>query len=279
MKTISKFIIAVSFIFLCAGLAGATESQANAPGDTPKTEAAIPSEAQNNQVALKESPQQVQEPKLTSTQTSSTSGFDPTRYTLGPEDVLEITVLRQPQFSGVFPVNHEGKIQLKFVGDIDVNGMTKKDLEDKIKKLISYYVIKPEVNVTILEYKSKVIYVFGEVGKPGKYYMQSESITASEAAVQAGLPTLAASMRKCRIITPDKQGRVKIRYVDLYSVLYGGDLRKNYDMRAGDILYVPSTIMAKVIRVINPVMATVNGVSSGPTNVGEGKSAITNMAK
>ena len=182
-----------------------------------------------------------------------TDSFDPLNYTLGPEDIIEVEVLRHPEFGGVYPINLEGKIQYKFVGDIEVTGLTKKELEEKLKVVLSKFIIKPKVSVTIVEYKSKVIYVLGEVSKPGKYYMKSESITVREAAVVAGLPTHAAAMRKCQLITPAEDGQVISKAVNLYEILYGGDLDKNIDMHPGDVLYVPSTVMAKVMRVINPV--------------------------
>jgi polysaccharide export outer membrane protein len=207
------------------------------------------------------------------------SSFDPLKYTLGPEDVVEITVMRHPEFSGIYPINLEGKLQYKFVGDIDVKGLTKLQLEQKVKDIISSYVISPEVNVTITDYKSKIIYVLGEVGQPGKYYMKSETIPVREAVVQAGLPTLSAAMRKCRIVTPDANGKVITRLVDLYAVLYGGNLKYNLDMHPGDVLYVPSTIMAKVIRVINPVTSAVGVASSGPSEASAAKSAVTGFAK
>jgi protein involved in polysaccharide export with SLBB domain len=207
------------------------------------------------------------------------SKYDPVRYTLGPDDVVEIVVLRHPEFSGTYPVNLEGKIQYKFVGDLDVTGSTKKELEEKIKGIIAAYVVDPEVNVTILEYKSMVIYVLGEVGGPGKYYMRSDSISVREAVVAAGLPTLAAAMRKCRLITPDKNGKARTKSVDLYSILYNGNLKYNIDMRAGDVLYVPATIMAKVFRVISPVTSTVGTAAAGPTGVNEGRGAVQALTK
>ena len=203
------------------------------------------------------------------------ANFDPTKYTLGPDDVIEISVLRHPEFSGTYSVNQEGKIQYKFVGDLEVTGFTKTKLEEKVKEIISSYVINPEVNVAIVEFKSKVIYVLGEVGTPGKFYMRSESIPVREAVVQAGLPTLAAAMRRCLLVTPDKSGKPKSRLVDLYSVLYGGDLKKNVEMRPGEVLYVPATVMAKIIRVISPVTQTVGVAASGPGEVSTGRSNVT----
>jgi polysaccharide export outer membrane protein len=185
--------------------------------------------------------------------------------------VVEIQVQRHPEFSGTFPVNLEGKIQLNLIGDIDVTGLTKKELADKVAKLVSSYVINPEVNVTILEYRSKSYLVIGEVNRPGRYFMRSETTTVKDAIVEAGLPMVSAAMRKCRIITPDRDGRIKTRAVDVYDVLYGGNLRKNLEMHPGDTLYVPATIMAKTFRVIAPITEPVSaaaGAQSGLNTLG-----------
>jgi len=223
-----------------------------------------------------------QQPKLVLAEpviTPSVNYEDPLRYVLGSDDVIQIDVMRHPEFSGVYPVNLEGKIQYKFVGDIEVARLNKKGLEEKLRNIIANFVISPEVNVTVLEYKSKVIYILGEVGQPGKYYMRSETIPVREALMLAGLPLQSAAMRKCRIISPDESGRVRTKKVDVYSVLYGGDLRYNYEMRPGDVLYVPCTVMAKLIRIINPVTSTVSGAAAGPTGAASGKSAVTTLAK
>lgn len=209
----------------------------------------------------------------------SNSYFDPLKYTLGPDDVVEVTVMRHPEFSGIFPVNMEGKLQYKFVGDIDVNGLNKKQLEEKIRNVISAYIISPEVDVTVKEYKSKVIYVLGEVGQPGKFYMRAESIPVREAVIQAGLPTFSAAMRRCQLVTPDKSGKPKIRYVDIYSILYGGNLKKDIDMHPGEVLYVPATVMAKVVRIINPISSAVGIAASPASDTGTAKSAVTTLAK
>jgi len=214
----------------------------------------------------------------TATSKTNLSGFDPLKYTLGPDDAVEISVMRHPEFSGVYPINQEGKLQYKFVGDLDVNGLTKHQLEQKLKEVLSTYVNSPEVNVTVTDYRSKVIYVLGEVGTPGKYYMRAESIPVREAVFEAGLPTVSAAMRKCRLISPSLRGNPRVRSVDLYAVLYGGNLRKNINMHPGDVLYVPSTIMAKVIRVINPVASTVGLAASPANDASSSKTAVQTLS-
>jgi len=193
-----------------------------------------------------------------STVTPKEATKEPTRYTLGPDDIIEIAVRRHPEFSDRYLINAEGKIQYKFVGDIGISGLTKTEVQDLITKILSKYIITPEVDVTILEYRSKVIYVIGEVGRPGKYYMKADTISMREAVVQAGLPTLSAAMRRTALIHPDKSGKPEQMTVDLYALLYEGKLDLDREMLPGDVVVVPATLFAKIFRVISPVQSTVS---------------------
>jgi protein involved in polysaccharide export with SLBB domain len=175
------------------------------------------------------------------------------KYTLGPNDVVAIEVRRHPEFSGQYTINSEGKIEYKFVGDIVVDGLTKTELKNRIVEILSEYLIEPEVDVTIAAYLSKVYYVVGDVNQPGKFYMRGNSLGVREALVEAGLPNQAAAMRRCRLITPNNTGRNNYVDVDVYTLLYEGNLKQNLEMQPGDVLYVPATVIAKIIRVISPV--------------------------
>lgn len=187
---------------------------------------------------------------------------EPTRYTLGPDDVIEIVVRRHGEFSGQYPINSEGKIQYKFIGDIEVKGLSKTEIKEKISRILSKFIINPELDVTILEYRSKVIYVIGEVGAPGKYYMKADKISLREAIVQAGLPTLSASMRRTQLIRPDKKGKPMEKKVDLYALLYEGKLNLDQDMLPGDVVVVPATFFAKIMRIISPVAAPIGSADT-----------------
>ncbi|MFH1413998.1 MAG: polysaccharide biosynthesis/export family protein [Candidatus Omnitrophota bacterium] len=231
--------------------------------------------AQSDEVQVTETNDsiEIQLPTTVTTNQTGETNFDPMTYTLGADDIIEISVMRHPEFTGIFPINKKGVIQYEFVGDIDVKGMTKQELEVKIADVLSVYVNNPQVTVTIIDFKSKVFYVLGEVTAPGKYYMRSENIPVREAVFEAGLPTHSAAMRKCQIITPTASGEPEVKKIDLYSILYAGNLKKNINLRPGDVLYVPSTVMAKIIRVISPAASTVGIAASGPESVSSGKRA------
>jgi protein involved in polysaccharide export with SLBB domain len=212
-------------------------------------------------------------PKKSNEGATTYGQFDSVKYTLGPNDVVEIEVMRHPEFSGKFGINQESKLQYKFVGDMNVKGFTKKDLEDKLKVALTQFVVSPEVNVTIIEYGSKVFYVLGEVASPGQFVMKSESISLRDAIHLSGLPTANASMRKCRLITPSENGKSKTQTVNLYALLYYGDLRSNVMLKPGDIFYVPTTGITKLIRLISPVTTLVGLTVSPVESVATGKTA------
>ena len=195
------------------------------------------------------------------------------KYTLGPNDVIDIEVRRHPEFSGQYVINSEGKIEYKFVGDIIVEGLNKTKLQERLTQILSEFVVEPEVNVQIVAYLSKVFYVVGEVGNPGKFYMKGNTINAREALVQSGLPTHAAAMRRCRLITPDSKGKNNYADINVYELLYGGDLKQNLEMKPGDVLYVPATIMAKIVRIISPV-TTATAEAGGAAARGVGIAAM-----
>lgn len=201
--------------------------------------------------------------------TASCAITEAVKYTLGPNDVIKIEVRRHPEFSGQYSINSEDKIEYKFVGDIIVSGLTKAELKEQLTQTLSEYIIEPEIDVSIVAYLSKVFYVVGEVGRPGKFYMRGNTVTVREALVQAGFPAGTAAMKKSRLITPDDNGENNFVKVNAHKLLYEGDLTQNLQMQPGDVLFVPPTVMAKIIRVISPV-TNVTGQAAGLSRTGTG---------
>ncbi len=190
-------------------------------------------------------------------------------YTVGETDILEITVMRHPEVSGQFVINNEGNIQYEFVGDLNVLGLTKDQVKKLLTEKLSDYIIDPEITVKIVGYNSKIIFVVGEVGRPGKIYMEGDTMTVHEALVEAGLPLLSAKTNAGRLITPSNTGTPLVRKVNVEKLLYQGDLRENLVMQPGDTLYVPPTFLAKTMRVIQPVAQPIG------TAAGAGRTVMT----
>ncbi|MBN1586817.1 MAG: polysaccharide export protein [Candidatus Omnitrophica bacterium] len=172
-------------------------------------------------------------------------------YTLGIGDVVQIMVRGQPEFSGSFVVGPDGALQYTFVGDVPAVGMTKNELKEVVVSHLTRYVKVPSVSVAIVGYNSKSVYLLGEVASPGKYAMAGDSITLREAVVRAGLPERAsAATHRTWVITPDDTHPVA-RKIDLQKILYKGVLKENIDLKPGDVVYIPPTVMTSVTRTLD----------------------------
>ena len=177
-------------------------------------------------------------------------------YTLGNEDILQITVRNQPEFSGQFVIGPDGMIQYNFVGDIEAAGLTKGQLKEKLIKELDRFVKVPEVSIVIAAYKSKNIYVLGEVTRPGQYPMKGDNISLRDAIVAAGLHTRDAALRRVYIIKVAEE-KVILKKVDLFALLYRGKMKYNLNLAAGDIVVVPSTVPSEINRALNTLLQPV----------------------
>ncbi|MDD5747258.1 MAG: polysaccharide export protein [Candidatus Omnitrophica bacterium] len=179
-------------------------------------------------------------------------------YTLGQNDIIDINVRRHTEFSGRFPIGTNGRIQYPFVGDIELNGLTKSAAVEKVKDVLSQYIEAPEVDITIVEYNSKVVYVIGQVARPGRYSMHAEFMPVRDAVLAADLPREnTASLRRAVIIRPLENGKTVVKKVNMLSLLYDGNLKLNYDLHSGDIVYLPSTALYKVSTILQQIVSPV----------------------
>lgn len=177
-------------------------------------------------------------------------------YTLGNEDILQISVRNQPEFSGQFVIGPDGKIQYAFVGDIEAAGLTKSQLKQKLINELSKFIKVPEVSISIINYRSKNIYVLGEVTRPGQYPMKGDNITLRDAIIAAGLHTREAALRRVYIIRVDGE-KVIPQKVDLFALLYKGRMKHNLNLSPGDIVVVPSTVPTEINRALNTLLQPV----------------------
>lgn len=177
-------------------------------------------------------------------------------YTLGVADVVNINVRNQPEFSGEFEVGPDGMIQYSFVGDIRTEGLTKHELRDVIVKELERYVKTPEVSVSIADYRSKNVYILGDVARPGRYPLRGDSISLKEAIVEAGLPTRGAALRRIYIVKPDETTPT-YKKIDLYNILYKGIMKDNVDLVPGNIVVVPSTVPTELNRALSNFLAPI----------------------
>ena len=108
-------------------------------------------------------------------------------YVLGADDVVEVTVLGQPEFATRARVRANGTIQLPFIGEQKVQGETALSLAPKIAERLRAggYYAKPVVNIEIASFASRYVVLLGAVAQPGLQPVD-RSYRLSEVIARAG---------------------------------------------------------------------------------------------
>jgi polysaccharide biosynthesis/export protein len=168
-----------------------------------------------------------------------------TRYLLGPQDQLRITVFDEPDLTNSYRVDTDGFITFPLVNRVAASGLTPAELQDRLRTMLANgYIKNPTVRVEIEQYKSQFVIVGGEVRAPGKIPMTG-TMTLPEALAAAGSPTAAASTEV--IVThakkPNPDGTMpdkdpESRHVNLKQ-LQLGIAGQDIMLQDGDTIFVP----------------------------------------
>ena len=111
------------------------------------------------------------------------------QYHLGPHDELQITIWGPNGLSGRFPIDADGTLTFPMIGRVPAASLTVQQLEKElVVRLQAGFYTKPEVTVTVAEYRSQQVYVLGEVRSPGTYPLQG-NVTLMDMLARAGSMT------------------------------------------------------------------------------------------
>ncbi len=122
-------------------------------------------------------------------------------YILAPGDTLDLMVYREPDLNMRSKIARDGRVQLPLLGEVKVGGMSVRQAQDYIRKLLNAdYLVDPQVYLNIASYTQRKITVIGQVVKPGSYELQgNESLGILEAIGMAGGFTRIADSRNVTI--------------------------------------------------------------------------------
>jgi polysaccharide export outer membrane protein len=158
-------------------------------------------------------------------------------YIIGPLDVLEIQVWKEPDFSRQVLVRPDGKITLPLVGDIPASGMNTMGLKVLLSEKLEDFVSKPEVTVIVLESHSKNFYIIGKITRPGTYPLNPDMTVLQAISVAGGLAEW-ADKDSIRIIRRSG-GKEEILLFDYDKVISGKKLEQNILLKPNDTVIVP----------------------------------------
>jgi polysaccharide export outer membrane protein len=161
-------------------------------------------------------------------------------YVIGPGDVIQVHVWREPDMSMTVPVLPDGKISTPGVTDMVAVGKTSSQLAKDIAERLSERVRFPEVTVTV----TQALSAFSQVKVIGQVQRQEalayrEGMTVLDALLAAGGLTEFAAGNRAKLLRTEngKQKEIRIRI----GRLYDGDMSQNHKLKPGDVLLIPES--------------------------------------
>jgi polysaccharide biosynthesis/export protein len=160
----------------------------------------------------------------------------PADYVIGADDMLHISVWKEPDMTVSLPVRPDGKISIPLLDDVQAAGMTPMQLAASIKQKLKKYIEDPRVTVVVTAMNSQRIYVTGEVAHSGPMPLLP-GMTVLQALSSAGF-TQFSNLKSIYLLRRENGQETKIpfRYKD---AIKGKDTQTDIALKPGDTIVVP----------------------------------------
>ena len=157
---------------------------------------------------------------------------------LGPGDIIEVRVYREPELSGLYHVGPNGTFNFPLIGEVKATAGGAYELTKEIThRLKQEYLRDPQVTVLIKETRSKKVFVLGMVKKPGSFVFDAQMTVVQAIALAGGLQPLAS--RELVLIRETDQGTDQKFRIPFKEISQGK--APNSPLEPGDILFVPES--------------------------------------
>ncbi len=163
----------------------------------------------------------------------------PVNYVLGPGDELQISVYGVQEYNATVLVTMEGKVNIQYIGQIPVSGMTIEAATQKIKGAISrvYSSVasgQSQVGISLTSIRTIKVTIIGSK-QPGNYSISSLA-TVYNALFLGGGPSKNGSYRNIELLRNNKV----FKYIDIYNFLVNGNQSDNVGLKDNDVIRIPA---------------------------------------
>lgn len=169
---------------------------------------------------------------------------DPAEYLIGPGDILQVFVWKNPELSSEAPVRPDGRITTPLVQDIQAQGKTPTELARQLQDALSIYIQDPVVTVVVKGFaapgNSAAIRIIGAAVTP-KTVPYRSGLTALDAVIEVGGLSAYASGNRATLLRREN-GAYRAYPLRLKDLVRSGDLKANVNLMPGDIIRIPERL-------------------------------------
>jgi polysaccharide export outer membrane protein len=158
-------------------------------------------------------------------------------YKIGPQDVVQIDVWKEPEITRMIPVRPDGKISLPLLNDVQAAGLTAMQLAGTIREGLTKFLTNPQVTVTVTQINSRRVFVTGEVAHSGALPLLP-NMTVLQALSSSGGFTQFAREKNIYVLRVEDGKPVKLPF-NYRAVVKGQHPEQNIILQPGDVIVVP----------------------------------------
>ncbi len=162
---------------------------------------------------------------------------DPRVYIIGEADLLHINVYKEAELSQTTSVRPDGMITVAFLNDVKASGKTPLQVQQELTESLKPYLVNPQVTVTVVDVRSKCVYVTGAVQRADAYPLLAP-MTVLQILAKAGGTTIYANRNRIFVLRNinGKEEKIPFPYNDL---MKGKKSAKDIQLQPGDTVVVP----------------------------------------
>jgi polysaccharide biosynthesis/export protein len=168
-------------------------------------------------------------------------------YRLSKSDVLEVSFAFAPELNQTVTVQPDGYISLRGADAVVAEGRALAELEEEIRRTYATTLHEPQVTVVLKEFDKPYFIASGEVGRPGKYELRSDT-TLTEAVAIAGGFTEKSRHSQVLLFRHMSADMVETRLVNVKEMLKRHTLAEDLRLQPGDFVFVPRSTVSNVMR-------------------------------
>jgi polysaccharide export outer membrane protein len=162
----------------------------------------------------------------------------PSEYRLGDGDSIRVLVFQNPDLTVETRVTENGTITYPLIGNLTIGGMTIPGAEQAIAKALSDggFIQRPQVNIILLQNRGNQVSVLGQVGRSGRFALETFTTRLSEMiAIAGGIGPTGADTA---IITGVRDGKPFRKEIDIAGMFLNNNSQDDMIVAAGDVIYV-----------------------------------------
>lgn len=179
----------------------------------------------------------------------------PQHYRFYPGDELSVRAVNRPELTITTRVDPYGYIVYPYVGPVLVKDLTADQVAERLAQGLKDgdYYRRVALGVSFVSSKEQYVYVLGEVKKPGPVPFIGSGISLLEALGRADGMTYDAEKSTVLWMRPRQSppGVAKVNLAGLGDAAVSDPRIPNFQLSAGDIVYVPDSTIASVQRFMN----------------------------